>query len=472
MHSSTASKFQNYGQNINRYPTSLQQPQNLPDYYPHNQTPKKITQQRNPYRRSSVLYNSEILSEAAKNLLPNSIYDHPKNLQSVSSQQPVYHGNMLSNDLSSATCSLRQGQHAKNTNRNSSECFIPQYSAKPWPTSFNPAEFPSRHSITAATNSLINNSIIYKQSAQPIAQSSQQGFHQPHHTNGMYPRGNYPNYPASIQKPWDYIPKYNLQRVNQEPTLVPFEHHQNSQSQIRHSVSASSHYHPGENTSHDQHSKYQSHSSYHLHPQTTHSNTINSTYNKFTPNMNPNCTQTFTNNVSGAYHEMYNPDTKSFIGTQARTEESTKYSTMNDLIKITDQVLNNEIKFGNIGGERNKIQHQQNSHPPITTSDVTAMKCNQTNTKAKKAQQSIASGTLCYNCGAFVSSSTIADEVTTIAICHNCKEVLYFVTDENMSKDKRSYSVKHNHNSDQAKRKNDNTSNSTRFSSNGLDGWV
>merc|ERR1712110_1355735 len=91
----------------------------------------------------------------------------------------------------------------------------------------------------------------------------------------------------------------------------------------------------------------------------------------------------------------------------------TSSSSMRDLIKITDQVLNNEIKFScsSGAGDQNDLE-QHNTHPPsnVALDNATTNRGrHHTTTNSKNIQSGVPSGTLCYNCGAFVSSPSVAD---------------------------------------------------------------
>ena len=118
-------------------------------------------------------------------------------------------------------------------------------------------------------------------------------------------------------------------------------------------------------------------------------------------------------------------------------------STMNDLIKITDQVLNSDFKYNNTErNEKGEITDAKNCNkfaPSISNPSATTKQCSENKSSDRKCQNALSdeSGIVCYKCGALVErSTTITDDETTIAVCHKCNEVLYFDKKDNASKTK------------------------------------
>ena len=413
-----ASKPQNYSQQINRYPLPLNEPtSNQPFYHSHGNRSRLDSA---PYINNacSPTYSNSHLTK--QYLTPNSIYGHHPNSHNFSTPQAAYNGNIYPN-LSSAAYEQGRHSHIYHQKPSNSGFVAPNYSSGHWPSP-NPFVHNTSPSITAASNDLISNSIIYKKSSNSEGPKNSIDHQLSQNYTQFNPSEHYKNPAKSIAKPWDYIPKYNIQRDrNQYESLSLRQKNEQNRASITEVVQSET----------KLHHKYAMQQSY----QPNTSKADDST-TKLDPNLIPSRSQSIPKaNGSGEYDQVYSPHKSCPIQTQPYTDPS-NYSTMNDLIQITEKVLNNEIDFGNTVRNRN-TDHRQTY---LTSNTSFHLKTSQnTHSKPRKNQQSVAKGlqTLCYNCGAFVGSDTsVADEVTTIAICHNCKEVLYFVTDENTAKNK------------------------------------
>ena len=135
--------------------------------------------------------------------------------------------------------------------------------------------------------------------------------------------------------------------------------------------------------------------------------------------------------------------------TREHPNSSNNHSNMNDLMKITDQVLNNQIKFSSSERtERRDFPPSENSHQntPLghySSSSVTPYSDKKRSDSKCQAASADKAQMICYKCGALVErTSAITDDVATIAACHKCNEILYFVADGKTAKDESSSSEK------------------------------
>ena len=418
----TPAGLQSMGQQINRFPSNPHPSRNDPFNFPLNNPPRNF--------RAQYMCNNPVASHT------NSVFPRPikhyytqhsmqafSTSPSLSSQHPLYDGNSPSNRLATAYT------HSKHTveqlpKRNTSESTMPNYSLKQWSNS-HARGIPSAPSITAASNNLINNSIIYKPSL-PIMHNNGI-YNQPPQTTVTYPPTNCTYSTASIPKPWDYIPKYNVQRDRhqQQVQFNPPEKYQYP----RHSVTLPTNSLHGDKPSNEFYSTtYQDNSRF---PSSTCNQNPESV-----PNFNRYGAQPHTDNTPETHHQIYGAQTKPSMVTPSHTAPKT-YSTMSDLNTIVDQVLECVVNNETV---KNVDRSLKQNVPNINTA-VKTSKCGQMDSNGKELPHPTSSGTLCYNCGAFVSSATVADDETTIAICHNCKEVLYFVSDEHTTKEKKPQSL-------------------------------
>ena len=138
----------------------------------------------------------------------------------------------------------------------------------------------------------MQNNAIYKQ--------------QPPQTNVTYPSVDCTYSTASIPKPWDYIPKYNVQRDRHQQQQVPFNR---ENYQHRHSITVPPNMLHGDKTSNEFYSTYQSTSRFP--PSPCNKNT------ELTPNFNTYVTQPHTNKTPGACHQIYEVQTKTSIVTSS-----------------------------------------------------------------------------------------------------------------------------------------------------------
>ena len=435
----------NSGYHANRYPYPHINSQNQNVYYPHGSVTKSLDRQYLDNNRVSS-HGYQLQSQTPRTHFPQSFPPSSVSTpQDYSTFHNLYHGNSHQHNL--ATANSQQIQQREQRPKSNAPQTVVQ-PVKTW-ENFNKTSA-SHHSITAASNNLINNSIIYKNS-ETRERLPVQGTHSHH---GVYQQPSYPvslafqsdnnlnsSMSARIQKPWDYIPKCNIQRdKNLQPIYnAPAQpSHQSS-----HVTSIQPHVTQSEKPSHDFLTKCSS-------------NPYNTNFNaSFTPTNAESMSNSSRSNVQPntdtrrPHESNSNKEMSPHLIQRERHNYPTNYSNMNDLIKITDQVLNNEIKFSNI--ERGEGHSNQNPHksyqptPPISNpGPKTKQSCdNRSTDRTCRTEFNDKGGTICYKCGAFVeSSSTIADDVTTIAVCHKCNEVLYFNTSESSAKSEKSKTEK------------------------------
>lgn len=303
----------------------------------------------------------------------------------------------------------------------------------------------TNQSITAASNQLINNSIIYKNSETRARLSahgpqSHAGFHEPHShpVNNIFQRSDNQaqSSTAKIQKPWDFIPKYSMQRDKQHQ-LYYNSPNEPSIHQSNHSSSTQSNFNQSAKIASDHFNK--------------------SSSNLYNPNPSipytPTNSEPFSNSSQSSVQQdmslqySYQDINTSKIHSHSMERGNHNYppinSTMNDLIKITDQVLNSDFKGSNIErnekGEMKEAKNSYKSAPSTFTPSATTKQCSENESTESKCKTALTdeSGIVCYKCGALVErSTTITDDETTIAVCHKCSEVLYFNKKDNISKTK------------------------------------
>ena len=388
------SELQNLSQQVNRnFPTNPNPPRNDPVHFSYYHPPNDPRTQ----------YMSSNSSQAH----PNSVLPHPpvnhNNTQNhmqplshshgVSPQRPIHPANMQSNRLAT------------------------HYAPNNWANSYTPY-MSSGPSITAASNNLINNSIIYKSSL-PLMPTRDIHKQQSSGTPATYPPLSYTNPNSSITKPWDYIPKYNTQR-----------HEQNALGTQENYLHRHSNPPAGRNILHEQgisngfHVTQQAASCYPSSSWNKNAELALHTHGYGT-------THTFINNQTPeTYHQNHlqaktNPTTATT--SQSMFQAYSEIPGLNNTVHRAKKYFNNEIS-------KSAGEYKDSSVPNFGCASVTSQR-NQVDPKIKI--ETTSSGTLCYNCGAFVGSATVADDETTIAICGNCKEVLYFVSDNSSSKGKK-----------------------------------
>lgn len=417
-------RLQNATQHINRYPAPTPHSHQHPTCHSSGFQPRlDISGPRVPFSNGQGIY-----SGSHYNVHHNNIHEHRSSHSNVA-QQSQYTGNLQR--TIAPGLSYSHGQHnLSHYQHASSRSQYPSYLSQQWPSSGG-IDYAYSQSIAAASRNLINNSIIYKHA--PHMGHMPSTFNIQPQNGQAYPNEGYKTGNYAMNKSWDYKQSYNLQ------TALP-------QNGVNMSKPVGSHNHNQQNNtlaSDDNRLNYMQSERSRTQPNSssqTYSNIPKSTYNS-----SKNGLPVTHQNVAWAMNHGSNQQNNASSYTSSTSSKSstdpTSSSSMRDLIKITDQVLNNEIKFScSTGAGNHNDLEKHNTHPPsnVGLDNTTSNRGrHQTTTNSKNIQSGVPSGTLCYNCGAFVSSPSVADELTTIAICHNCKEVLYFVTDDIWSKGKK-----------------------------------
>ena len=419
-HAPMEPRLQNATHHINRYPAPTPHSHQQPTCHSSGFQPRRDVS--GP--RASFNIGQGIYSGSNHNVQQNNIHEH-RNSHCTSVQHSQYPGNLQR--AIAPGFSYSHGQHnLSHDNHASARSHYPSYLSQQWPNSGG-MDCAYSQSIAAASRNLINNSIIYKQASHMGHMPST--FNVQPQNGQAYPNDGYKTGNYATNKSWDYKQSCNLNTdipkngLDMSKTVATHNHIQQN-----HTLASD-----GNRLNYIQYERSR-----------TQQNASNQTYPnipKSTYDSSKDGLPVTHQNVDWAMnHGSFQPNNASSTSRKLSTDLKSS-SSMRDLIKITDQVLNNEIKFScsSGAGDQNDLE-QHNTHPPsnVALDNATTNRGrHHTTTNSKNSQSGVPSGTLCYNCGAFVSSPSVADELTTIAICHNCKEVLYFVTDDIWSKGKK-----------------------------------
>ena len=423
-HSHMDARPQNAEQHINRYPAPTPHTNQQPTCHSSGFQPRRDPGPRAPFNIGQGIY-----SGSNYNFQQNNIHEH-RNSHCTSVQQSHHTGN-IQRAMMAPGFSYSHGPHnVSHYQHPTARSQYPSYLSQQWPSSGG-IDYAYSQSIAAASRNLINNSIIYKHAPHtghmPSTFNIQPQNSQAYQHEG-YKTGNY-----AMNKSWDYRQSCNLQTDIPKNGLHMSKpvgsHNHNQQNHTLASDGNRLNYIQSERSCTQQNPLSQAYP-----------NIPKSTYNS-SKDGSPVIQQNGDWAMNHGSYQQNNASSYTSSNSRKLSTDPTSSSSMRDLIKITDQVLNNEIKFScsSDTGDQNDLE-QHNTHPTSNVALDNATKNrgrHHTTTSSKNIQPGVPSGTLCYNCGAFVSSPSVADELTTIAICHNCKEVLYFVTDDIWSKGKK-----------------------------------